>query len=138
MPLFQLNLLMCFLMGCSAGGMLPVVYTLLAEIMPPRHRSWVLVLVGGTGLVGGYLAASGAAHAFEPVFGWRVLWLQARRIRFSRSPLSRNRRASSPSRGGARAPERQRSSHRPEAERRHATRGRDAAPGRPLAWARPH
>jgi putative MFS transporter len=76
MPLFQLNLLMCFLMGCSAGGMLPVVYTLLAEIMPPKHRSWVLVLVGGTGLVGGYLAASGAAHAFEPAFGWRVLWLQ--------------------------------------------------------------
>ena len=76
MPMFELNLLMCFLMGSSAGGMLPVVYTLLAEIMPPRHRSWVLVLVGGTGLVGGYLAASGAAHAFEPLFGWRVLWLQ--------------------------------------------------------------
>jgi putative MFS transporter len=76
MPLFQLNLAMCFLMGASAGGMLPVVYTLLAEVMPPRHRSWVLVLVGGTGLVGGYLAASGAAHAFEPVYGWRVLWLQ--------------------------------------------------------------
>jgi putative MFS transporter len=76
MPMFELNLLMCFLMGCSAGGMLPVVYTLLAEIMPPKHRSWVLVLVGGTGLVGGYLAASGAAHAFEPVFGWRALWLQ--------------------------------------------------------------
>ena len=76
MPLFQLNLLMCFLMGCSAGGMLPVVYTLLAEIMPPKHRSWVLVLVGGTGLVGGYLAASGAAHMFEPIFGWRALWLQ--------------------------------------------------------------
>lgn len=76
MPLFQLNLVMCFLMGCSAGGMLPVVYTLLAEIMPPKHRSWVLVLVGGTGLIGGYLAASGAAHTFEPTFGWRVLWLQ--------------------------------------------------------------
>ena len=76
MPAFELNLLMCFLMGSSAGGMLPVVYTLLAEIMPPRHRSWVLVLVGGTGLVGGYLAASGAAHAFEPVYGWRALWLQ--------------------------------------------------------------
>jgi MFS transporter, putative metabolite:H+ symporter len=76
MPLFQLNLLMCFLMGCSAGGMLPVVYTLLAEVMPPKHRSWVLVLVGGTGLIGGYLAASGAAHTFEPTFGWRVLWLQ--------------------------------------------------------------
>ena len=76
MPAFELNLLMCFLMGCSAGGMLPVVYTLLAEIMPPRHRSWVLVLVGGTGLVGGYLAASASAHLFEPVFGWRSLWLQ--------------------------------------------------------------
>jgi putative MFS transporter len=76
MPRFEINLLMCFLMGSSAGGMLPVVYTLLAEVMPPKHRSWVLVLVGGTGLVGGYLAASGAAHAFEPLFGWRVLWLQ--------------------------------------------------------------
>lgn len=76
MPAFEWNLLMCFLMGTSAGGMLPVVYTLLAEVMPPRHRSWVLVLVGGTGLVGGYLAASAAAHAFEPEFGWRVLWLQ--------------------------------------------------------------
>nr|WP_245858269.1 MFS transporter [Sphingomonas guangdongensis] len=76
MPSFEWNLVMCFLMGCSAGGMLPVVYTLLAEIMPPRHRSWVLVLVGGTGLVGGYLAASGAAHLFEPAYGWRALWLQ--------------------------------------------------------------
>ena len=76
MPQFGLNLLMCFLMGASAGGMLPVVYTLLAEIMPPRHRSWVLVLVGGIGLVGGYLAASAAAHLFEPEYGWRSLWLQ--------------------------------------------------------------
>lgn len=76
MPAFEWNLVMCFLMGCSAGGMLPVVYTLLAEVMPPRHRSWVLVLVGGTGLVGGYLAASAAAHTFEPLFGWRSLWLQ--------------------------------------------------------------
>ncbi len=56
--------------------MLPVVYTLLTEIIPPRHRSWVLVLVGGTGLVGGYLAASGAAHLLEPVYGRRSLWLQ--------------------------------------------------------------
>lgn len=76
MPSFEWNLLMCFLMGSSAGGMLPVVYTLLTEVMPPRHRSWVLVLVGGTGLIGGYLAASGAAHALEPDYGWRALWLQ--------------------------------------------------------------
>lgn len=76
MPEFAWNIVMCFLMGISAGGMLPVIYTLLAEVMPPKHRSWVLVLVGGTGLVGGYLAASSAAHALEPVFGWRALWLQ--------------------------------------------------------------
>lgn len=76
MPAFAWNLVMCFLMGISAGGMLPVIYTLLAEVMPPRNRSWVLVLVGGTGLVGGYLAASGAAYVLEPVYGWRALWLQ--------------------------------------------------------------
>lgn len=76
MPAFPLNLLMCFMMGASAGGMMPVVYTLLAEIMPPRSRSWVLVLVGGAGLVGGYLAASFIAAVFEPVYGWRSLWLQ--------------------------------------------------------------
>lgn len=76
MPEFVWNLVMCFLMGVSAGGMLPVIYTLLAEVMPPRHRSWVLVLVGGTGLVGGYLAASLAAYVLEPVYGWRSLWLQ--------------------------------------------------------------
>ena len=76
MPSFEWNLVMCFLMGSSAGGMLPVVYTLLTEVMPPRHRSWVLVLIGGTGLIGGYLAASGAANALEPTYGWRSLWLQ--------------------------------------------------------------
>lgn len=76
MPEFGWNLVMCFLMGSSAGGMLPVVYTLLAEILPPRHRRWALVLVGGTGMIGGYLAASGAAYLLEPTFGWRALWLQ--------------------------------------------------------------
>jgi putative MFS transporter len=76
MPLFALNLLMCFMMGASAGGMMPIVYTLLTELMPARSRSWVLVLVGGAGLIGGYLAASSAAALFEPLFGWRSLWLQ--------------------------------------------------------------
>lgn len=75
MPEFRWNLVMCFVMGASAGGMLPVVYALLAEIMPPRHRSWLLVLIGGVGSVGGYLAASGAAWWLEPILGWRSLWL---------------------------------------------------------------
>lgn len=76
MPSLPWNLLMCFLMGASAGGMMPVVYTLLAETMPARSRSWILVLVGGTGLIGGYLAASLFANLLEPPFGWRSLWLQ--------------------------------------------------------------
>ena len=74
MPSFDWNLLMCFLMGISAGGMLPVAYALLAEIMPTRHRGWSLVMVGGIGALGGYLAASGLSALLQPVFGWRIMW----------------------------------------------------------------
>jgi putative MFS transporter len=74
MPDFWWNVGMCFLMGAAAGGMLPVTYALLAETMPSRHRGWVLVLVGGLGAVGGYLAASGFAAWLEPSFSWRILW----------------------------------------------------------------
>jgi MFS transporter, putative metabolite:H+ symporter len=75
MPAYQLNLAMCFLMGASAGGMLPLAYALLAELMPRRHRSWLAVLVGSIGSAGGYLAASLAAALLMPAFSWRVLWL---------------------------------------------------------------
>ena len=75
MPSFWWNVGMCFLMGAAAGGLLPVAYALLAEIMPSRHRSWSLVLVGGLGGAGGYLAASAASAVLQPLFGWRVMWL---------------------------------------------------------------
>lgn len=75
MPAFKWNLLMCFLMGMSAGGLLPIVFALLAEIIPARHRGWISVLIGGLGTAGGYLAASGAAASLEPLLSWRVLWL---------------------------------------------------------------
>jgi len=74
MPSFRWNLVMCFLMGASAGGLLPVAYALLAEIMPTRHRGWSLVVVGGAGALGGYLAASGFSALLQPEFGWRVMW----------------------------------------------------------------
>ncbi|HWI10330.1 MAG TPA: MFS transporter [Burkholderiaceae bacterium] len=74
MPSFWWNVGMCFMMGAAAGGMLPVTYALLAETMPSKHRGWVLVLVGGLGAVGGYLAASGCAAWLEPVLSWRVMW----------------------------------------------------------------
>lgn len=75
MPSFWWNVGMCFLMGAAAGGMLPVTYALLAETMPSRQRGWVLVMVGGLGAVGGYLAASGFAAWLEPILSWRILWL---------------------------------------------------------------
>jgi putative MFS transporter len=75
MPSLQWNIYMCFMMGAAAGGMLPVTYALLAEMMPTRHRGWALVLVGGLGGVGGYFAASGFSALLQPEFGWRILWL---------------------------------------------------------------
>ena len=74
MPSFEWNVFMCFLMGASAGGLLPVAYALLAEIMPTQHRGWSLVLVGGAGALGGYLAASGFSALLQPYFGWRIMW----------------------------------------------------------------
>lgn len=74
MPSFAWNVFMCFVMGLSAGGLLPIVFTLLAETIPARHRSWLLVLIAGIGAVGGYLVTAGFAALLEPHFGWRVLW----------------------------------------------------------------
>jgi MFS transporter, putative metabolite:H+ symporter len=73
MPSLAWSIGMCFMMGLAAGGMLPVTYALLAEMMPNRHRGWALVLVGGPGVVGGYFAASGASALLQPIFGWRIL-----------------------------------------------------------------
>ncbi len=75
MPSFGWNLVMCFLMGASAGGLLPVAFTLMAETVPAAHRGWLLVALGGIGTSAGYLLAAGAAAVLEPMFSWRVLWL---------------------------------------------------------------
>jgi putative MFS transporter len=74
MPSLWWNVVMCFLMGAAAGGMLPIAYALLAEAMPSKHRGWALVLVGGLGSAGGYLAASGLSAVLQPLFGWRIMW----------------------------------------------------------------
>lgn len=75
MPSFEWNLAMCFLMGASAGGLLPITFTLMAETVPAAHRGWLLVALGGIGTSAGYLLAAGAAAWLEPMFSWRVLWL---------------------------------------------------------------
>jgi putative MFS transporter len=74
MPMFELNILMCFLMGMAVGGMLPIAFALLAETMPARHRSWLMVLIGGN-VAGAYVVTSLLASWLEPQFGWRVMWL---------------------------------------------------------------
>jgi putative MFS transporter len=75
MPSFEWNLAMCFLMGASAGGLLPITFTLMAEMIPAAHRGWLLVALGGVGTSAGYLLAAGSAAWLEPLFSWRVLWL---------------------------------------------------------------
>jgi MFS transporter, putative metabolite:H+ symporter len=74
MPSFWWNVAMCFLMGAAAGGMLPIAYALLAEMMPTKSRGWSLVLVGGIGTIGGYFAASELSALLQPFFGWRIMW----------------------------------------------------------------
>ncbi|WP_347330596.1 MFS transporter [Marinimicrobium locisalis] len=75
MPSYTWNLVMCFLMGLSAGGLLPITFALMAESVPARHRGWLLVALGGLGTAAGYLAAAGSATLLEPLFSWRILWL---------------------------------------------------------------
>ena len=75
MASFEWNLVMCFLMGASAGGLLPITFTLMAEMIPANHRGWLLVALGGIGTSAGYLVAAGAANLLEPLFSWRSLWL---------------------------------------------------------------
>jgi putative MFS transporter len=74
MPGFTWNMLMCFLMGIGAGGMLPIAFALMAEIIPARHRGWLMVLIGGD-VAGAYVITSWLAGALTPHYSWRILWL---------------------------------------------------------------
>jgi MFS transporter, putative metabolite:H+ symporter len=74
MPTYSGILVMCALMGMAAGGMLPVVYALMTESLPPGRRAAVMVLQAGLTTTGGYMAAAGLAAVLIPQTGWRVLW----------------------------------------------------------------
>jgi MFS transporter, putative metabolite:H+ symporter len=74
MPSFAWNLVMCFLMGVAVGGMLPICYALLAETIPARHRSWMMILIGAD-IAGAYVLTSWLAVALVPTYSWRILWL---------------------------------------------------------------
>ncbi len=74
MPSFSWNVVMCFLMGTAAGGLIPIAFTLLVETVPQRHRGWLMVLIGGNVTVA-YILTSWLAATLTPTYSWRVLWL---------------------------------------------------------------
>jgi putative MFS transporter len=74
MPMYSMNLLMCFIMGLGVGGMLPIIFTMMAETIPARHRGWLMVLVGGD-VAGAYIISSSLATLLIPQYSWRILWL---------------------------------------------------------------
>lgn len=74
MPTYAMNVFMCFIMGLGVGGMLPIMYTIMAETIPARHRGWVMVLIGGD-VIGAYILTSWLAAELVPLYSWRILWL---------------------------------------------------------------
>ncbi len=74
MPAFWMNCVMCLVMGWGVGGMLPIMFTLMAESIPARHRGWLMVLIGGD-VAGAYIITSALASWLVPHYTWRILWL---------------------------------------------------------------
>lgn len=74
MPSFWMNCMMCLVMGWGVGGMLPIIFTLIAESIPARHRGWLMVLIGGD-IAGAYIISSALASWLVPHYSWRILWL---------------------------------------------------------------
>lgn len=75
MPTYPVNLVMCFLMGLGVGGMLPIIFSLVSETIPSRHRGWIIVLIGGD-VAGAYIIMSWLASTVGAPdrYGWRILW----------------------------------------------------------------
>lgn len=76
MPSFEINIAMCLLMGLGVGGMLPIIFSLVSETVPSRHRGWIIVLIGGD-VAGAYVIMSWLASTIGAPdrYGWRALWL---------------------------------------------------------------
>ncbi len=76
MPAYSINLVMCFLMGLGVGGMLPIIFSLVSETIPARHRGWIVVLIGGD-VAGAYIIMGWLASTIGAPdrYGWRMLWL---------------------------------------------------------------
>ena len=76
MPTYVMNIGACFLMGLGVGGMLPIIFSLVSETIPARHRGWIIVLIGGD-VAGAYIIMSwlSATIGAPDRYGWRILWV---------------------------------------------------------------
>jgi putative MFS transporter len=74
MPLYVVNLIMCFLMGVGVGGMIPITFALLAETIPARHRGVAMVMVGAA-VAAAYALTSALSTWLVPDYSWRILFL---------------------------------------------------------------
>ncbi|KAL7534069.1 hypothetical protein ACHAXR_005618 [Thalassiosira sp. AJA248-18] len=62
------------LTGCSVGGALPLIYSVLGDYYEPRERGWVSGAISmGCGI--GISIGQGAAGILGPRFGWRMPFL---------------------------------------------------------------
>ena len=75
MPSLAWNVGMCFMMGVAAGGMLPVTYALLAEMMPSKHRGWAWCWSAGSARSAAISPRAAFSALLQPFFGWRILWI---------------------------------------------------------------
>lgn len=50
-------------MGIGAGGMLAIIFALMAETVAARHRCWLMALIGGGVTEVGYVLTSWLAGA---------------------------------------------------------------------------
>jgi putative MFS transporter len=76
MPAYEINLVMCFIMGLGVVGMLPIIFSLVSQPIPARHPCWIVVLIGGD-VAGAYIIMSWLAGTIgaPDSYGWRSLWL---------------------------------------------------------------
>jgi putative MFS transporter len=66
-----------FVTGFGLGGEVPLVYSIMGEWTPKKHRGKILVIVGQLFATGIFLATAVASYLY-PVYGWQIgFWIGA-------------------------------------------------------------
>lgn len=76
MPTFTGNLVMCYLMGVTVGGLAPIVVAAIRDISrDARTGGGLVILASAVATAAGFLVAAGTSALFEPTYSWRIMWL---------------------------------------------------------------